>query len=251
MNPLDFSGKTILITGVSSGIGQATSVYLSRLGARIIGVARNRDRLESMLSSLEGTGHRVFSFDLAAVERIPDWIHTTARECGPIYGLVHSAGIIFTEPMRGFRYDHFTAMRLINLDAAIMLCKGFRHRMVREESGGSIVFVSSLTGVKGFAGLVGYGATKGALVAATRSLALELASEKVRVNCVCPGLVRTEMIGGLDSVMDQDQKDEVVASYPLGLGLPDDVAYAVAFLLAPAARWITGTAILLDGGRSA
>ena len=124
----------------------------------------------------------------------------------------------------------------------VFIRRGFRFAATRWKA----VLLWSL-----FAGLVGYGATKGALVAATRSLALELASEKVRVNCVCPGLVRTEMIGGLDSVMDQDQKDEVVASYPLGLGLPDDVAYAVAFLLAPAARWITGTAILLDGGRSA
>jgi len=251
MNPLDLTGKTVLITGASKGIGQATAIYLSRLGARIVAVARNRDRLDRTVSQLEGTGHSAQTFDLNEVEQIPAWMKTAAQVSGPLYGLVHSAGIVLNRPLRVLSPRDLTDMQRINVDAAVMLAKGFRQKGVREAAGGSIVFLSSVAAFKGKPALAGYSATKGALISLARVLALELVHDGVRVNCVCPGLVRTQMAAELGDFMAPEQLEKLCAEYPLGLGEPDDVAYAVAFLLAPTARWITGTALVADGGYSA
>jgi NAD(P)-dependent dehydrogenase (short-subunit alcohol dehydrogenase family) len=248
MNPLDLTGKTIMITGASKGLGQATAIYLSRLGARIVAVARNRERLQQTISQLEGSGHFAYSFDLTEVEQIPTWLKTTAQTTGPLFGLVHSAGIVLNRPLKVLNYKDLLAIQRINVDAAVFLSKGFRQKGVREETGSAIVYLSSVAALKGQPALAAYCATKGALVSLARSLALELARDKIRVNCLCPGLVRTQMADDLRASLPPENVNQLEGSYPLGVGVPDDVAYAAAFLLAPAARWITGSALVLDGG---
>ena len=251
MNPLDLTGKTVLVTGASSGIGRATAIFLSRLGSRVIAAGRDRQKLTDTLSQMEGSAHLARSFDLNQIEELPSWIKSVAMETGPLYGLVHSAGIVMNRPLKGLTYQNLLDIQRINVDAAIMLSKGFRQKDVYETAGSSMVYLSSVTAYKSKPALAAYAATKGALISLAKTLALELAAQKIRVNCVCPGLVRTAMVDELEEMLLPEQLEKLYADYPLGLGEPEDVAYAIACLLAPAARWITGSALVLDGGYTA
>lgn len=250
-NPLELTGKTILVTGASSGIGQTTAIYLSRLGGRIVAVGRNQDRLQYTVSQMEGSGHAAVPFDLNDVEQIPGWMKTIVATAGPLYGLVHSAGIILYRPLKVLSYKNLVDMQRINVDAAIMLTKGLRQNGVCEKSGASVVFVSSVTAFKGEPSLAGYSSTKGALVSLARTLAVELASQKIRVNCICPAQVQTQITENMRETLPADNVGEIEKKHPLGFGAPEDVAYAAAWLLSPSARWITGTSVVLDGGYTA
>ena len=251
INPLDLTGKTILVTGASSGIGRATAIYLSRLGGKIVAVGRDQQRLQDTISQMEGGGHTAIPFDLNDVEQIPGWMKKIVAAAGPLYGLVHSAGIVLYRPLNVLSYKNLVDMQRINVDAAIMLTKGFRQSGVCEKTGASVVFISSVAALKGEPSLAGYSSTKGALVSVARALAVELASQKIRVNCICPGLVQTRMAENVRETLPADNMGELQKKHPLGLGAPEDVAYAAAWLLSPSARWITGTNVVLDGGYTA
>jgi NAD(P)-dependent dehydrogenase (short-subunit alcohol dehydrogenase family) len=247
---MDLTGRCILVTGASSGIGRATARLLSQLGARVILAARHRGRLEETAAALEGTGHRIEPYDLHQVESLPEWIGRIAAEVGPLSGLVHSAGVQDTMPLRYLRLEKWNAMMQVNLTAALMLAKGFRRKGVCVPRG-SIVFVSSILGLRGAEGESAYAATKGALIAAVRALALDLAAERIRINCVAPGHVEDTGIALRMAERLPDSVPEIRASHPLGLGKPIHVAHAIAFLLADTASWISGTTLVVDGACSA
>ena len=250
MNPMDLTGKTILVTGASSGIGRETARLISQLGARVVLVGRNEERLAETLRSLDGEGHRAELFDLSSADEIPRWLKSVTASSGPLHGLVHSAGIIKLCPLRVSTSQTVEDVMGINVKAAIGLARGFCQKNVRASSG-SIVFLSSVTGLTGQAGLSAYAASKGAIIALTKALAVELAGERIRVNCVAPGLVTTEMGQGQLSLLTPDQGAALKSMHLLGFGSAHDVACAIAFLLAETARWITGTTLVVDGGYTA
>ncbi len=242
--------RTILVTGASSGLGRAAAVMLSRLGARIIAVGRNEARLIETAEQLAGTGHLVRPFDLSAIDEIPGWMKSLSAEHGPLRGVVHSAGRHLARPLQMVKPDAVQELMQINVTAALMLAKGLRQRNVFEAPA-SIVLLSSVMGQVGQAGVSVYSASKGAVDALTRSLALELAAIGIRVNSIAPGQVETEMAQQQRQTLTEEQFERIRALHPLGLGRPADVAHAVAFLIADTSRWITGSTLTVDGGYTA
>jgi NAD(P)-dependent dehydrogenase (short-subunit alcohol dehydrogenase family) len=247
LNPLDMAGRTILVTGASSGIGRETAILLSQLGGRIVLVGRDRPKLEATHSSLEGSGHRVEPQDLCALDDIPDWLKRVTSETGPLSGLAHCAGLQFTLPVHQVTAAQVGKIMEINLTAAIMLAKGLRQKTVHATTG-SLVLVSSIMGLVGAVGLSVYSSTKSALIGLSKSLALELAQDGLRVNCVAPGFVDTAMFQSMKNLLGADQIAAIESAHPLGIGQPRDVAHAIAFLLADTGRWITGSTLVVDGG---
>ena len=249
-NPFSLAGRHILVTGASSGLGRETAALLSRLGARLVLVGRDASRLEASAAALAEDRHRLEQFDLAATAQIGPWFASLTREVGPFNGLVHAAGAHAFSPLRTLALDEAADLMRVNFESALALAQAFR-RKGAHPGGGSLVFLSSVAGLVGQPGLAAYAATKGALIAAARVLAIELAPERIRVNCIAPGMVQTEMAERIRANMLPEQWDTVMRMHPLGLGEPRDVACAVAFLLSDSGRWITGTTLVVDGGYTA
>lgn len=248
INPLDMTGRRVLVTGASSGLGRAIAMLLSQLGAELVLVARNPERLEQTRASLTGAGHTVAPRDLADdPDGIPKWIKSLAAETGPLHGLVHSAGVVALLPLRVLSTARLQGIMAVNFTAGLMLIKGLRQRGV-VAAPASAVLLGSITGLIGQPGLAAYSASKGALFAMTRSLALELAPEGIRVNALAPGIVRTEMAQQSQDELPAESFANLESGHPLGLGEPEDVAHAAAFLLSDASKWITGTSLVVDGG---
>jgi len=253
MSPASFlglEGKTVLITGATSGIGRETAIQASRHGAIIALLARRGGVLNQVLESLEGAGHIAKEYDLADTDGIPAVMQEISAELGGLDGLVHAAGIHSTIPLRSVQPHHSSEVFHLNVTAALMLAKGFRHKTVRGNEP-SIVFLSSVAGLVGQAGGSVYSASKGAIVTLTKSLAIELAREGIRVNCLCPGVVETEMTNEFKTRISSETFEHIRSLHPLGLGNATDVANSALFLLSGASRWMTGAAVSLDGGYTA
>jgi len=251
INPMDLTGKRILVTGASSGLGREIAIVLSKLGAHITLVARDETRLKAVFDQLESDGNSWVAFDLAHnLEKISEWIKKDALENGPFFGLVHSAGIEKTLPVRSVSCQDYDDLMDINAKSAFFLAKGFCQKKCFVPGGG-IVFLASIASLIGQGGLSLYSASKGSVVAMARSMAVELATKKIRVNSISPGHIETNMGAHLKKKMLPEQYEAIVKEHPLGLGHPEDVAYTVSFLLAETGRWITGTNLVVDGGFTA
>ena len=249
-NPMQMSGRRVLVTGASSGLGRAVAVLLADLDCKVVLCARDAARLAETRQVLLGENHAIEAFDLSDADAILGWMKTMAERHGPFDGLVHSAGVLTTKPLKMLGAADWEKAMRVNVVAASALAKGFRQRGVCAAAG-SIVYLSSVMGLVGQPGQSLYSATKGALVAMARSLALELARENIRVNCVAPAVIMAGMSEQLKQNVSPEQFAQISAMHPLGLGRAEDVAHAVAFLLADTGRWVTGTTLVVDGGYTA
>jgi NAD(P)-dependent dehydrogenase (short-subunit alcohol dehydrogenase family) len=251
-SPFALKGKNVLVTGASSGIGRSCAIVASQLGADVILVGRNEERLAGTGRELHPGGRHVcFTQDLTAFDKLGNLVSSAVAQFGPISGFVHSAGLGLTMPLRSTTPRHLEELFAINVYAAIELCRLLAKKDCVGPNGSSFVLISSIMGLLGEPGKVGYCCSKGALLPAARALAAELAGRKVRTNCVLPAVVETELAEEYFRTVSEETRNAVVAAHPLGLGRPDDIANACAFLLSDASRWITGSSVVVDGGYSA
>ncbi len=250
VQPMDLRGRTILVTGASSGIGRETAILLSHLNARVVLTARNEQRLSETCVALRPGDHRSEPFDLSRSDEVPKWLQSVTAQTGPLHGIVHAAGKQAATPVRFLTEQKLEDLVRTNFYSAMMLARGFSQKNCHVP-GGSLVFLSSVTAWTGKPAISLYAATKSALLGMTKSLAIELAPQRLRVNCVAPGFVATEMLEEVRSMLSDEQMQALETAHPLGFGTPRDVANAIAFLLAETGRWITGSTLVLDGGYSA
>jgi NAD(P)-dependent dehydrogenase (short-subunit alcohol dehydrogenase family) len=250
-NPMELTGRGVLVTGASSGLGRATAVLLSRLGARVFLIGRDETRLQETLRALEGQGHDAMSFDLNQTEKIPGLLVDLAGRFLPFSGVVHAAGNAQLKPLRVCRPQDLDDLHRIHVVAASQLLRGLTKRGVTAPGGCSVVILGSIASLRGASGMASYCTAKAAVLGLIRAAALELAQDKIRVNAVLPGYCETAMTDGTSQLRSAEHVQKTIAEHPLGVGRPEDVANAVAFLIADTARWITGSSLVVDGGFTA
>ena len=173
-----------------------------------------------------------------------------AGKVGRLYGLCHSAGQLQILPLSATRPERVRALMDVNFISGLEMARAFSERSVMMETGASILWISSIAAHVGSSGQIAYCASKGAIRAAVRAMAVELAPRGVRVNSVSPGMVMTEMAVATAARLTDEQMSRIKALHPLGLGQPNDVARAACFLLDPVNSWVTGTDFVIDGGYS-
>lgn len=235
-NPFSLHGKTILVTGASSGIGRQTAITCAQRGARIIATGRDAARLQEAFDRLPGEGHVQVIADLTvAADR--DRLAATSPH---IHGLVHCAGQQKLCPIRQLTEPLMTQMYTVNFLAPVMLTQRLLQANAIETQG-SIVFLLSTAAHVGTRGVGPYSAMKAGLIGISKCLALEQAKRKIRVNGISPSAVSTPL-------WDASHLQAQEARHPLGLGTPLDVAHAAVYLLSDASRWVTGTSLVMDGG---
>lgn len=248
INPMDLNGKNIIVTGASSGIGKGIAIFLSKLGANIILVARNEERLKETCNALEPGDHSYFVLDLGNLDEIEDMMKSTCSDGRKLNGLVHAAGISMTVPLQYLKLNDLKNIMSVNFYSFVELVKHFSKRKYND-NGGSIVAISSISSKVGARGLAAYCASKGALDSSIRSMALDLAPKNIRINAVAPGMIATQIYDDLkELVNNKDFEADLKKRQIMGVGNPEDVAYAAAFLLSDAAKFITGTSVVVDGG---
>jgi len=243
--------KNILITGASSGIGRQCAITFSQLGANVILIARSKERLKQTFDKLEKGNHLIISQDITEYSKLEKIVNTTVDKVGKISGFVHSAGIEMTLPLRNMQPSYYENMFAINVISGLELARIISKKKYLDEIGASFVFISSVMGMLGQAGKIGYCSSKGALISGAKAMALELAKKNIRVNCILPGVVETEMTNKMFDNLPEESKKTIMDMHPLGLGKPEDIANACAFLLSDTSRWVTGTNLIIDGGYSA
>lgn len=242
-NPFSLNDLTILVTGASAGIGKQIAISCAQMGGKMVITGRDEARLQQTLEQLAGEGHQAIQADLAT----PEGREKVVACCPPLNGLVNNAGIAMLRPFKFTDDERLENVININLKAPYALTRDLLKKR-KILSGASIVFMSSLGPLIGTPGISAYSVSKMALVGLTRTLSKELVSNKIRVNSIAPGMVKTQLADDLIGIVDKELYDADVARYPLGYGEPEDVANATVFLLSNASRWITGTNLIADGG---
>ena len=243
-NPYSLEGKTVLVTGASSGIGRATAIECSKMGAKVIISARNVERLEDTFHQLHGNEHIQLIADVSDETSIKSLID----QIPVIDGFVCNAGIGITQPIPFYKEDDIEKVFRTNTFSMMMLTKYLvKKKKVNRHS--SIVYTSSIGNVfsAGVANGI-YGASKCAVDGFMRTAAVELASKGIRCNSVNPGMVVTNIMNGNGKITNE-QFEQDMKKYPLGrYGKPEDIAWAIIYLLSDASSWVTGTALKIDGG---
>ena len=244
-NPYSLIGKNILITGASSGIGRATAIECSKLGAHVIITARSEERLKETFSKLEGAGHQLVVCDLTAGDQLDNLI----SQIPDIHGFVNNAGKSVGVPIQFIKESVLEDLLNTNTVAPIILFQKLlkKKKLLKEAS---VVFTSSIAATGEVTmGNSMYVASKGAITSFIRCAALEMAPKKIRVNAICPGMTETPLIKSGNVTDEQLAENEKL--YPLGrFGQPEDIAWGIIYLLSDTSKWVTGINLIVDGGYS-
>ncbi len=246
-NPFSLEGKTVLVTGASSGIGREIAIACSRMGATVVVTARNEERLQATLDSLESSGqeHRLLVADLTSSDEMTALVASLPS----LDGAVLCAGNSTTLPLQFGSRDKFDEMFDVNFFAPVELLRMMYKKKILQK-GASVVLMASIGGTHSFMPGNGvYGASKAALNSVMKYAAREFASRRVRVNSICPGMVDTPLIHR--GTITEEQLAEDAKRYPLGrYGRPVDIAHGAIYLLSDASSWLTGHDLVIDGGFS-
>ena len=239
-SPFSLEGRQILVTGASSGIGEAAARLCAQMGARVLACGRNEERLRKVVSELAGEGHQTVIGDLTD----PAGRQAVVDAATALDGCVFSAGAATLAPTRMVSQRHLDTMFAVNYDAPVLLTQALlaKRKIARDAS---LVYVTAVAEHIGPNATGAYAGAKAALKATMRTIAVEVASQGMRANCVSPGFVSTPMLDGLQAVMNTQEK---TALSPLGAIEPGEVAAGIAWLLAPASRWVSRTTLVIDGG---
>ena len=242
-NPYSLEGKTILITGASSGIGRSAAIECSKMGANVIITARNGTKLSQVMNELEGDTHRMVLCDLSNEADINKMV----EELPEVQGLINNAGYTKILPVQFINTEAINDIFQVNTVAPMLLLQKLLKKK-KIKKGASVVFTSSLAGLGCCTvGNSMYSATKGAISAFIRCVALELAPKNIRVNAVCPAMVDTGILSS--GTITEEQLSIELNNYPLRrFGKPTDIALAMVYLLSDAASWVTGDNLVIDGG---
>lgn len=247
-NPFSIEGKNILIAGAASGIGRQCSIDFSNAGANLILLDVNEEQLDitkSMCSpAVKSYSHKCNLVDVAGTE---DVVKTAVTESGPIGGMLYCAGVERTLPYNHLTDKDYQQIYSVNVVGATNLLKVLTKKNIRAENA-KYVLIASITALVGRPGVAAYAASKGAIVSLVKTLALEMATKGLNINCISPGTILTPLMEKMMESLTEEQQAERKSGFPLGLGRPSDIANAAMFLLSDAARWITGQNIVVDGG---
>lgn len=245
---IDLTNKNILITGASQGIGRATAIAASNIGARVLLAARNEEKLNEVLTELNGEGHGVWCVDFSEPEKIELSFDNAVKTFGKLDGMVHCAGISPARPVKMSRYDYMHRVMSVNFYSFAELIRVFIKKK-NNNGGGSIVAMSSVSAQKGDKTKGAYAASKAAVEALVRSYAVELAEKNIRLNTVVGGLIKTAMVEAyIRDLGEEAMNTNVLNSQYMGLGEAEDAANAILYLLSDASKFITGTGLVVDGG---
>ncbi len=247
INNRKLKNKCAIITGASSGIGRETALSLAKEGCNIFMIARRQERLKELKDEIAALGVRAEYAvgDVVDEALVKIMVAEAYSALGGFDILVLSAGEALMRPFNLTTRADFNRLMEVNTFGVVNLCKESIGKM---DSGGSIIFITSPAGIHGAKGMSAYALSKGGLVAFGKSLALELAPQKIRVNIVSPGFVKTEMTQDLYGKLSVAQLEKITSAHPLGAGSVVDVANTIKFLVSDEASWITGIVLAVDGG---
>ncbi len=241
-NPFTIEGKTILVTGSSSGIGRSVAIACSKMGAIVMLNGRNRQKLDETISLMTGNGHKVFAADLTDSDAVVRMV----GEMPKLDGIVHCAGIGQRILCKQLREQNVDSVMGANFKGPVLLQQALLERK-KLNKGASVVFIASIAAWSPSIGNAVYSASKGALVSYANCLSLELAPRKIRVNCISPAMVWTDLV--LQDGVDEAQLKEDEQKYPLKrYGTPEDIAHLVIYMLSDASSWMTGSNVVISGG---
>lgn len=243
-------GRYYLVTGAASGIGRATALLLSEMGAKVLLADIDVNNLERVKAECKNEADTL-AIDLMDADKIKNLIKEKAVSFGKLHGFVHCAGLPYIAPLKVVNAEKADRIYKLNTYAAIELAKVCSNKQIYAGAHGSFVLISSVYGLVGSAANVGYAMSKGAIIAITKSLAMELVNSGIRVNCVAPGFIKTPMADKVDGMMDAEYYDRLNALHPMGMGQTEDVAKSILFLLSDMSSWMTGAILNVDGGFTA
>lgn len=249
-NPISLQGKKYIITGASSGIGKATSLLLSKLGATLILIDLDEEGLLVTAQMCENET-KILPIDLLDSKELKQKIAGAVLEVGKLNGFVHLAGRPYLSPLKSINEKVLLDVLKLNSIVGLELAKICSNKSIFSGELGVFIFISSVYGCVGSSANVGYAMSKSALHGITKSLAIELAPKGIRVNCIAPGFVKTNMLNTISGSFNPDYDELINKLHPLGLGDAEDVANSIAFLVSDMAKWITGSIINVDGGFTA